>query len=136
MDQEETPNSFGRLLDEIAEEDQRAFNKARLDLEARAALAARIALAMAAAPDRPSRNPPPGLHARFIDADDEPAEMRRPLPRLPSPKPGTTKRELERLRRAFALANHPDIVPPGEREEATRRMAAFNRMIDEKLARV
>lgn len=38
--------------------------------------------------------------------------------------------ELSRLRRRFALANHPDRVDLSERENATRRMMVANMLID------
>lgn len=43
--------------------------------------------------------------------------------------------DLNRLRRLFAAANHPDRVAPASREEATRRMMLANMLIDEALAR-
>jgi len=48
-------------------------------------------------------------------------------------RPGLTPRELNASRRAFALANHPDRVPPASRNEATRRMAIANILIDRAL---
>jgi len=47
---------------------------------------------------------------------------------------GMTRRELQRLRRAFALENHPDRLDPARREFAARRMIA-NSLIDEALRR-
>ncbi len=44
--------------------------------------------------------------------------------------PELTARELERRRRDFALLNHPDRVPPWDRELATRRMTLANMLID------
>jgi hypothetical protein len=41
--------------------------------------------------------------------------------------------DLHRLRREFALANHPDRVAPPLRERATRRMTIANTLIDEAL---
>jgi hypothetical protein len=43
--------------------------------------------------------------------------------------------DLTRLRREFALANHPDRVELAEREEATRRMMIANMLIDRELKR-
>lgn len=47
----------------------------------------------------------------------------------------TTPEELHRLRRRFALANHPDRLAPHHRDSATRRMMIANRLIDEALAK-
>lgn len=46
----------------------------------------------------------------------------------------TTTAELYRLRRSFALKNHPDRLAPHYRETATRRMMIANRMIDDAIA--
>lgn len=46
----------------------------------------------------------------------------------------TTTAELYRLRRTFALNNHPDRLAPHYRESATRRMMVANRMIDDAIA--
>jgi hypothetical protein len=43
--------------------------------------------------------------------------------------------ELNRLRRRFALANHPDRVGSDERENATRRMMVANMLIDRAMKR-
>ncbi len=43
--------------------------------------------------------------------------------------------ELNRLRRRFALANHPDRVETGERENATHRMMVANMLIDRAVKR-
>ena len=48
-------------------------------------------------------------------------------------QPGSTAADLGRARRAFALANHPDRVPATEREQATRRMAVANILVDRAL---
>lgn len=47
----------------------------------------------------------------------------------------TSIEELNRLRRQFALANHPDRLAPIYRETATRRMMIANRLIDEAIYR-
>jgi hypothetical protein len=44
-----------------------------------------------------------------------------------------TARELERIRRDFALANHPDRVVAAQRDLATRRMSLANMLIDQAL---
>ena len=41
--------------------------------------------------------------------------------------------DLLRLRRAFALRNHPDLVPPEKRAQATTRMALANFLIDREI---
>lgn len=48
-------------------------------------------------------------------------------------RPGLASQELARMRRAFALANHPDRFGPEHRDEATRRMAIANILIDRAL---
>jgi hypothetical protein len=48
----------------------------------------------------------------------------------------STPEELHRIRRRFALSNHPDRVAPALRAVATRRMMIANRLIDEALARL
>ena len=44
--------------------------------------------------------------------------------------------ELHRLRRALALAAHPDRVPTEDRAEAERLMARVNAAIDDALSRL
>jgi hypothetical protein len=46
-----------------------------------------------------------------------------------------TSSDLNRLRREFALANHPDRVDQAQREDATRRMMIANMLIDRELKR-
>jgi hypothetical protein len=46
-----------------------------------------------------------------------------------------TLSDLNRLRREFALTNHPDRVPSAERENATRRMMVANMLIDGEMKR-
>ena len=48
--------------------------------------------------------------------------------------PLLTVDDLKRLRRLYAAANHPDRVPPAQREQATRRMTIANMLIDQALA--
>jgi hypothetical protein len=47
--------------------------------------------------------------------------------------PDLTVDELRRLRREFAVSNHPDRVDPAERQRATRRMSLVNVLIDKAL---
>lgn len=49
--------------------------------------------------------------------------------------PAMSQEELHRLRRRFALANHPDRLAPHYRDSATRRMMIANRLIDDALSR-
>ena len=46
-----------------------------------------------------------------------------------------TVSDLRRLRREFALINHPDRVSSGERDNATRRMMVANMLIDTEMKR-
>jgi hypothetical protein len=48
-------------------------------------------------------------------------------------KSGLTAAELGRLRRRFALENHPDRVPSALREEAAEAMALVNAQVDRAL---
>src|SRR5262245_499732 len=48
---------------------------------------------------------------------------------------GMTAADLNRLRRTFALAHHPDRAGALERDEACRRMMIANMLIDQALAR-
>jgi hypothetical protein len=47
--------------------------------------------------------------------------------------PNLTVEDLRRLRREFAIDNHPDRVGPAERRHATRRMSLVNVLIDKAL---
>lgn len=49
--------------------------------------------------------------------------------------PPATPRDLDRVRREFAFANHPDRVDAALRERAMIRMQIANRLIDEAKAR-
>ncbi|MTD94778.1 hypothetical protein GIW81_10595 [Hyphomicrobium sp. xq] len=46
-----------------------------------------------------------------------------------------TLSDLNRLRREYALANHPDRAGSAEREDATRRMMVANMLIDREINR-
>ena len=48
---------------------------------------------------------------------------------------GMSRVELKRLRREFALKNHPDRLDPSRREIASRRMKTANALIDAALRR-
>jgi hypothetical protein len=47
--------------------------------------------------------------------------------------PALGARDLERIRREFALANHPDRAAPAARDLATARMTIANTLIDQAL---
>jgi hypothetical protein len=47
--------------------------------------------------------------------------------------PALGAKDLERIRRAFALANHPDRAAPTARDLATARMTLANTLIDQAL---
>jgi hypothetical protein len=47
--------------------------------------------------------------------------------------PALGARDLERIRREFALANHPDRAAPAARDLATARMTIANMLIDQAL---
>jgi hypothetical protein len=47
--------------------------------------------------------------------------------------PGLSIDDLHRLRRKFAVGNHPDNARPEERQRATRRMSIANMLIDRAL---
>ena len=87
------------------------------------------------------------ISAPAYDPYLEHAGEHRPHRRLRKPKdPGAvaaelrisaamTPADLSRLRREFALANHPDRVDPLDRDLATRRMMVANMLIDTELRR-
>lgn len=73
---------------------------------------------------------------------DEPVTAEKSMPSACNPEavarelqltPQLTARELERIRRNFALANHPDRVASGDHDLATRRMTLANMLIDQAL---
>jgi hypothetical protein len=47
--------------------------------------------------------------------------------------PDLTTEQLKRVRRTYAMANHPDRAPPELRDIASRRMAVANGLIDQAL---
>lgn len=125
---------FATILEQVAAADEAAAVR-RAATETWALLAARIALAMA--PEEKRAQPQrPNHHLKFVDADVPMADQdHEPLTALPEITARLSRVELERLRRLFAKANHPDRVAPELREMANQRMALFNRMIDEALSR-
>lgn len=67
------------------------------------------------------------LQSRAVTPDDIARELG--LSRNPSVD------ELKRIRRLYALSNHPDVATDGSRDAATRRMQIANLLIDEALRR-
>jgi hypothetical protein len=67
---------------------------------------------------------PEGAQPPYAPADD--ASVATEL-RLASARTGE---DLKRIRRSFAMRNHPDRVPAWLRDEATRRMTIANMLID------
>jgi hypothetical protein len=47
-----------------------------------------------------------------------------------------TRADIRRIRRQFAIRNHPDMLDASEREEATQRMTIANMLLDEALKRL
>lgn len=80
-----------------------------------------------------------GLYAHDLKVDEAtshvPADNQVSVADLLRLAPDLSQEDLHRLRREFALAHHPDRVPPSLREQSTRRMAEANILIDEALAR-
>ena len=81
-------------------------------------------------PEEPARREP-----RAEAAAAAPASR---IPRTIAPltlPPGLGAEEIRRLRRQYALDNHPDRVPAEDREEASRAMAQANAEFDRALKR-
>lgn len=83
--------------------------------------AAGNAYAGAAAKPKPAAPPPPAKSDLEIVTEELRLETAR------------TVADLKRIRRRYALRNHPDRVPAAKREEATRRMTIANTLIDRAL---
>ncbi len=69
--------------------------------------------------------PPAEMPAPASEADIVAGELRL--------RPRLSAKELRRIRRAFAAANHPDRAPASLRERATQRMIIANGLIDQAL---
>lgn len=91
--------------------------------------------------DRPAEDPAPKLAGLYEMEDRQPEPTGQVMPpatldaiadelRLTA---DLTPDALARLRRDFALANHPDRAEPAQRDLATRRMMAANVLIDQAL---
>jgi hypothetical protein len=79
---------------------------------------------------------PVGKLAQIYDeerAGQMPQELYRFLANELHLSPDLTVDQLRRLRREFAVSNHPDRVDPSERHRATRRMSLVNGLIDKAL---
>ncbi|MBB4199344.1 hypothetical protein CCR94_05800 [Rhodoblastus sphagnicola] len=100
-------------------------------------------------PDAAERRcPATGIASAYAEQQPEPGAPAREIPDRHIPGfqiPGFTEisqrisaargaAELHRLRRALALAAHPDRVPPEDRAEAERLMARVNAAIDRALS--
>lgn len=86
---------------------------------------------------------PAGILSRLY-ADERPEGAPAPLAMRTDPasiaeelglQPHLTAEEIVRVRRAFALANHPDRVAPARRAQATQRMTIANALVDQALKR-
>ncbi len=49
---------------------------------------------------------------------------------------GLTRPELDKLRRRYALQNHPDRLGSAERKQGLERMSTANRLIDEAILKI
>jgi hypothetical protein len=87
---------------------------------------------------------PPSAAAAARDERHEAPERSVAVPEASDPvslaaelglRAGMPRDELRRLRRAFALKNHPDRLGPSRREAASRRMTIANALIDAALRR-
>jgi hypothetical protein len=47
-----------------------------------------------------------------------------------------TRADIQRIRRQFAIRNHPDMLDASERDEATQRMTIANMLLDDALKRI
>jgi hypothetical protein len=85
--------------------------------------------------------PPPALDSLYREpADGEPQQATglpafRPVDQELGLMPGMAPADLQRIRREFALANHPDRVAPALRDQATERMTIANMLVDQALQR-
>ena len=80
-----------------------------------------------ASPESPPRSPKPPRPSRPLLSETEAITQELNLASARSIA------DIKRIRRNFALRNHPDRVPPSKREEATRRMIIANTLIDRAL---
>jgi hypothetical protein len=132
-----TPNPAGWLFGEVLEAVGRA---ATAEADARAAASYRGRIVLECLMEQAGRAPHPThetLAELYVEGTQppQPAEPARygSVAEELGLRPGLAPRELIALRRAFALANHPDRLPPERRDEATRRMAIANILIDRAL---
>jgi hypothetical protein len=81
----------------------------------------------------------------WIGADEDPpaALLKRPLSSDPESVRAelglgaySTRAEIQRVRREFAVKNHPDLLDASQQDIATRRMTIANMLLDEALKRL
>lgn len=90
-------------------------------------------------PARPRREPEDGLHARFsefgqpVSAPPEPETSVEAIRRELKIRPSHPIDELRRIRKRFALQNHPDRSPSAIRPAAEQRMKIANSIIDSEI---
>jgi len=134
-----TSNSDGWRFDQVLEAVGRA---ATAEAGASAAAAYRGRIVLECLLEQAGRAPPPTrdtLAELYVDVPQQlPLDAARPsdyaaVAEELGLRPGLTSRQLSGIRRAFALANHPDRVPSPRRGQATRRMAIANILIDRAL---
>ncbi len=95
--------------------------------------ASSLAAAYMAEAEQAAETPKPPREPPRAPRTERPQPAKRPQPiKL---RPGLAVRDLKRLRRQYALDNHPDRVPVEMREEAARVMAEANAAIDKALKR-
>lgn len=103
-----------------------------------AALMQALEALLEAPDDAPERTPPSAPYREELAAGESAAAREKSAP--PPTQPAASRplrtgsaHELSRERRRLALDNHPDRVPPEEREAASRAMAEINAAIDQAL---
>ncbi len=138
-------NSDGWRFEQALQAAERAATTATAETGERAAAAYRGRIVLECLPEqagpaaRPTHDTLAGL---YVDAPSqlppgthEPSHYAAIAEEL-GLEPRLTSLELTRMRRAFALANHPDRLAPEHRDQATRRMAIANILIDRALKAV
>jgi len=134
-----TSNSDGWRFDQVLEAVER---EAELDKAGERAAAYRGRIVLECLLEQAGRAPSPTrdtLAELYVDMPQQlPLDAARPsdyaaVAEELGLRPGLTSRQLSGIRRAFALANHPDRIPSPHRGQATRRMAIANILIDRAL---
>jgi hypothetical protein len=131
---------FLQALDTIAERQTPGPEEEAVN--AFAGLYADIAVETSADPEPPELPPADVAEPEAPTLRAEPARVALPESSDPQAlatelglRPGLKPAELRRIRRAFALDNHPDRLDEAHRELASRRMTLANSLIDEALRR-